>query len=119
MATITTNCTFSNPKSYDNTEPTLKTHAFYWGTTVCTDNAATSTQNFIFQGYNPTTTIASSTDIKIYASFSAGEIMISLLLFLLIFIKLVEFIAKGLSNIKTKKKFVGYQGGDVEIREDI
>lgn len=119
MATITTNCTFSNPVRYDNATPTLPTHAFYFKTTVCTDNVATSSQNIVLNAYNPTTTIATSTDIKIYGSFSAGEILISLLLFIAIFIKLMEYVAKGLNKIVTKKKFLGYSNSDVEIREDL
>lgn len=43
--TATTTCVYSNPKAYDNTAPTLKTHAFSWGQTVCTtvDSRATTT----------------------------------------------------------------------------
>ena len=43
--TATTTCVYSNPKAYDNTAPTLKTHAFSWGTVVCTtqDSRPTTT----------------------------------------------------------------------------
>ena len=70
-------------------------------------------------GYNPTTTIASSTSIQVYGSMTAGEVLIILLLFLIIVLKLTEYMAKALSIIKTKKRFLGYGGGDVEIREDL
>lgn len=119
MATITTNCTYSNPVRYDNTAPTLPTHAFYFRTSVCTDDVATSTQNIVLNAYNPTTTIATSTDIKVYGSISAGELLISLFLFIAIFIKLMEYVARGLNKIVTKKKFLGYSNSDVEIREDL
>lgn len=115
-----TNCTYSDPIRYDGVAPTLPTHAFYFRTMNCT-NASSSqpiTISNMSIGYNPTTTISSSTSITVYGSLSAGEIMISLMLFLLIWIKLVELIAKGLSNIKTKKKFIAYSGGEVEIRDD-
>lgn len=79
-----------------------------------TSDFATTTE----VGYNPTTTISTSSDITIYGSMSAGEVIISLILFLILWVKLVEYLIKGLSNFRTKKRFLGYHGGDVEIRED-
>jgi len=79
-----------------------------------TSDLATSTQ----YGYNPTANIASSSDIQVYGSISAGEIMVSLFLFLLLWVKLVEVLAKGLDKLKTKKTFISYQNGDVEVRDD-
>lgn len=121
MNTITTNCTYSDPVRYDNTAPTLPTHSFSFKNSVCeiSETATSTGSSIILNAYNPTTTIASSSDIKIYGSMSAGEIVISLLLFILIWIKLLEMLARGLSNIKTKKTFLSYSGGDVEIRDDI
>lgn len=116
--TETTNCNFSNPISYDNTAPTLKTHAFYFKTTVCTINDGLATSSITLNAYNPTTTIASSSNIAIYGSMSAGEVLIALFLFMLLWLKLMELVARGLSVLKTKKTFLGYSGGDVEIRED-
>jgi hypothetical protein len=120
MNTITTGCTYSNPVRYDGLAPTLPTHDFYFKNSVCTvSETATSTAGAVtFNGYNPTTTIASSSDIQIYGSISAGELLVSLFLFLLLWIKLIELIAGGLDKLKTKKKFLGYNGGDVEIRDD-
>jgi hypothetical protein len=88
-----------------------------WNSSTCTfNNGIQLTQDV----YSPTTTIATSTNIKIYGAFSAGEVLIALFLFLLIVIELSKtIIAQGLSNIKTKKKFLGYSGGDVEVREDL
>ena len=120
MATITTNCIYSDPVNKDGDFPALPTHHFFFENSECEQTitgVATSTPE-IFTGYNPTTTISTSSDITIYGSFSAGEIMISLLLLLIILLKLLEFMAKALSNFKTKKTFLQYGGGDVEIRED-
>jgi len=69
--------------------------------------------------FNPTTNIASSTDIAIYGSFTGGEVLIALFLFLLICLELVKGIARGLGNIQTGKKFLQYYGGDVEVRRDL
>jgi len=120
MATITTDCIYSNPVDFEGEVPSLPTHHFFFQNSECVETitgVATSTPE-IFLGYNPTTTISTSSDITIYGSFSAGEIMISLLLLLIILLKLLEFMAKALSNFKTKKTFLQYGGGDVEIRED-
>jgi len=76
------------------------------------ENIATTT-------YNPTSGIASSTDIQIYGSFTAGEVLIALLLFLIIVIELAKSIARGIGNIKTGKRYLQYHGGDVEIRHDL
>lgn len=120
MSTFTESCTYSNPVRYDNTVPTLPTHVFYFKDKTCTQtNTATSSGSVTFTGYNPTTTIATSTDIKIYGAMSAGEVIIALFLFVVIFLKMVELLARALSAIKTKKRFLGYGGGDVEIREDL
>lgn len=69
--------------------------------------------------YAPTTTIASSTDIQLYASFTAGEVLTILLMFILIVIELMKMIARALSAIKTKKQYLAYGGGDVELRNDL
>lgn len=69
--------------------------------------------------YEPKTTIASSTDIQVYGSLSAGEILISLLLFLMIVISVLKGTINMLERIKTKKTFLAYRGGDVEIRDDL
>ncbi len=126
MLTRVTNCTFSNPVRFDNTVPTLPTHVFEFRNSTCvvtesgviSTTSPTSTQ-LAAVGYNPTTTISSSTSIQIYGAFSAGEILISFLLICIITMKIMEFIAAALSNIKTKKTYMAYGGGDVEIREDL
>lgn len=69
--------------------------------------------------YEPKTNIATSTDIQVYGSMSAGEILISFFLFALIVLKMIEFLTGALDRIQTKKKYLAYHGGDVEIREDL
>ena len=80
-----------------------------------TSEYSTTTQ----YGYNPKTQISSSTDITVYGAFSAGEIMISFLLVCLILLSLSKMLVSALSNIKTKKRFLGYSKYDVEIRDDL
>lgn len=70
-------------------------------------------------GYNPPTSIASSTNVIVYGSLSAGEILIAFLLFSMILLQLTSFISRALDRVKTKKKFLAYNGGDVEIRNDL
>jgi len=80
---------------------------FYFG--------STSQQNV----YNPNTEISTSSDITIYGSFSAGEILIAFLLLCMIVLSLIKGIAGALSHIKTKKTYLSYSGGDVEVRDDL
>jgi len=80
-----------------------------------TGNFSTTTQF----GYNPNTEISSSSDIQILGVFSAGEILIAFLLLCLILLSLIKGLASALSNIKTKKKYLSYGGGDVEVRDDL
>jgi hypothetical protein len=69
--------------------------------------------------YNPKTEIASTSDVVLYGSFTAGEIVMSFLLLCLIVLALMTQLARALSNIKTKKTFLQYGGGDVEVRDDL
>ena len=69
--------------------------------------------------YNPPTDISSSTDVSIYGSISAGEVLIVLFLFIIIVMELIKLQLKALSKIQTGKKFLAYSGGDVEIRKDL
>lgn len=88
-------------------------------------NIITYVQGFLSEiptttvGYNPSTNIATTTDVKIYGSISAGEVLIAFLLFSMIVIKLTTLIARGLDKIKSKKEYLAYGGGDVEIKNDI
>lgn len=78
-------------------------------------NTATTTE----LGYNPSTNISSSSDIQVYGSFSAGEILIAFLLLCMIVLYMMRLLALALSTIKTKKRYLQYGGGDVEIRDDL
>lgn len=72
---------------------------------------ATST----YPGYNPTTEIASSSDVQIYGSISAGELIIAVLLMMFLLLKLFELLANSLSKLQVNRKFLRYGGGDVPI----
>ncbi len=106
-------CTFSDPKYVDGSLPSSPyNYSFQWQfyKETCTYNGAI---------YAPSTTTASSTDIQVYASLTAGEVLMALMMFVLIVIELGKMIAHGLNKIKTKKTFLSYSGGDVEIRNDL
>lgn len=79
-----------------------------------TSDYSTTTQ----YGYNPNTEITGTSSIQVYGVYTAGEIIIAFLLTLLIFLKLSEMLVLALSKVQTKKTFLGYSGGDVEIRKD-
>lgn len=64
-------------------------------------------------------TIATSTDVVILPQISAGEVLVAFLLFLLILLELFKMTINALDRIKTKKTYLGYSGGDVEIRDDL
>lgn len=81
-------------------------------------NYPTTTLEYL-QDYNPPIGINGTTSINVYGSFSAGEVLISFLLLCLILLALARSLAQALSNIKTKKKYLQYGGGDVEIRDDL
>jgi hypothetical protein len=86
---------------------------------VTTSDLINSTNTASTLGFfNPTTTIASSTDVQLYGFFTAGDLVISVLILLLIALIVFRDMALALSAIKTKRKFLQYGGGDVEIRED-
>lgn len=70
-------------------------------------------------GYNPSAVISTSSEIYPVGIITAGDLAISLFIFLFIVLFLATNIAKGLSKIKTSKKFLQYHGGDVEIRNDL
>lgn len=70
-------------------------------------------------GFDPSTEISSSSDIQVYGYMSSGEILIAFLLLLIIILQLFGYLASALNKITTKKTYLGYNGGDVEIREDV
>lgn len=75
--------------------------------------------NFSTTTYNPTIGISTTTDINIYGSFSAGEIMISFLLLLIFIITLLNYLVKSFSAFVTKKRYIEYSNGDVPINNEL
>jgi hypothetical protein len=73
----------------------------------------------IVKGYNPTTTINSTSSVKVYGAISSGEIIISILLLIIIVIFLLKNIADALARVNTRKKYLGYSNSDVEIKDDL
>lgn len=67
--------------------------------------------------YEPTLNIATSSDIQVYGSMSAGEAILSLLLLMLIVIELFKTLAQSLRTVNKKRKQLAYSGGDVDINE--
>jgi len=66
-------------------------------------------------GYNPTANIASSSDVQVFGSISAGEIVIVAVLMIGLLLKCMELLARGISSIKINRDFLGYSGGDVPV----
>lgn len=119
----TTTCTYSLPVGYQNTTPTLPTHSFFFRQKVCTTttNATTTPLATTTIGFNPllaSSTNATTSDIKIYAYASAGEVLTNLFLFVIIIMLLTKYLMNALDRVKTKRTYLQYGGGDVEIRED-
>lgn len=69
--------------------------------------------------FSPLTENSSTSDIYVLPQYTAGDIVISSMLFLLILLTLARYLALALSKIQTKKTFLQYGGGDVEIRKDL
>lgn len=70
------------------------------------------------EAYNPSSNIASTSDVKIYGSITAGEVILISLLIMGILLKSFELLASGLSKITTKRKFLRYGGGDVAMDDE-
>jgi hypothetical protein len=73
----------------------------------------------LLNGENGTTSVSTSTKIYMMPYFTAGEMIISLFLFVLCVMLIMQYIAKGLSIFNTKKRYMQYGGGDVEVRDDL
>lgn len=110
MNTVSYTCVFAEPKLYDGSTPTNYGHQWQFHKETCTYNSGV---------YAPTTTIASSTDIQVYGSFTAGELIMAFLMFCLIVIELGKIIANGLEKINTRRQFIRYRDADTEITDDI
>jgi len=112
MATIPVSftCTFTEPRRWDGSVPDNYGHQWQYMGETCTYNGAI---------YAPGTTTATSTDIQMYASFTAGEVLMTMLMFILIVIELMKMLSRALDRVKTKKKFLGYSTSEVEIKEEL
>lgn len=108
--TVSYSCVFSDPKLHDGTTPSNYGHQWQFNKETCTYSAGI---------YAPTTSVASSTNIQFFGSFTAGELIISTLMFLLIVIELGKIIANALDKINLHRFFIRYKDSDVEITDDI
>jgi len=111
---VSFDCEFSDPLTFDGTIPDDKQDSWNFYKETCTYTSST-TGNV----YAPPTEISSSTDIQVYGSFTAGELVMSFLMFALIVIELGKIIAHGLAKINTKRMFIRYRDADTEITNDI
>lgn len=68
-----------------------------------------------FQGFAPTTTISTSSDVQIYGYMSAGEVLIASLLLMIIALTIFENIAKFISGIVVNRKVMKYEKANVPI----
>jgi len=103
-------CSYGKPIRHDGTPPSNYVEAWNYSSSTCIYNN---------EMYAPSTTIASSTNIMLYGSFTAGEVLMALFMFVLIVIELVKMLARALDKVNTKKKFLSYRGGDVEIKDEL
>ncbi len=65
-----------------------------------------------------TTTISSSSQFYVDPVFTGGDMVTIYLLLLWSIGALMFMVVATVKNIQTKKTFLGYNGGDVEIRQD-
>jgi len=82
-------------------------------------NYASSTCKYTDTMFAPNTQFSTSTQIALYGSFTAGEILIALMTFIIIVLELGRIVTNGLDRVKTKKRVLAYNGGDVEIQDKI
>jgi len=102
-------CTFANPRLYDGSIPVNPGQQWQYINETCVYNN---------EMYAPTTTISSSTSIQFYGSFTAGELVVGVLMLIMLLLELAKSIASALSKVNTEREFLSYQKGEVEIRKD-
>lgn len=124
MQNSTTTCTYSLPVNYLNATPTLPTHDFRFRREVCTVEtnvplpvsfSGTTSSGAI--GFNPTTTISTSSNIQVYGYMSSGEVLISALLIMLIFVTLLQGMAQFISSFKFKRTVMKYEKSEVPLED--
>lgn len=108
-------CLYGVPLTFDGSAPSSTSEYWNFSSSTCTTSMGTSTTAL---GFNPTTTIATTSDIVVYGYFSSGEVLVAFFLFCIILLQLFSMLATGLSKINLKKKWLAYGGGDVEIKEN-
>jgi len=85
---------------------------------VYSDDASSTLSGWSCAYATSTPSIATSTDIAILPTMSAGEVLIAFFLFCIILIMLARGLFSALDRIRTRRKVLGYSGGDVELRDD-
>lgn len=101
----------------NNTSGFLPTHTWNYASTTC---IFTGSIDIHSSSSVSTSSPTSSSSISFVSSMSAGDIMVSLLLFCWLIIYLGSMVAHGLSGINTKKKYLNYsRGNEVEITENL
>ena len=106
--TVAYTCSYGVPKDSLGNVPSGSNANFNWASSTCVYTSSM---------FAPTTTVSSSTSIAIYGSMTAGEILMITMMFILIVIEMMKMLTRSLDRIKTKKKFIAYSGGDVEIKD--
>lgn len=69
--------------------------------------------------YNPNLGISSTSDISLYGSMSAGDILIAFLLLMQLFLIILYLLIKSIFGVTTSKKYIQYSNGDVPINKDL
>lgn len=112
--TVAYTCTYGRPIHRDGstTFPNDNNFLEAW-------NFSSSTCTYTTSMFAPTTTISSSTSIAIYGSMTAGEILMTTMMFILIVVELIKMLARSLDRVKTKKQFLGYSKAEVEVKEEL
>jgi len=109
--TVAYTCTYGKPIHWDGST-NFANNLDAW-------NFSSSTCTYTTSMFAPTTTISSSTVIAVYGSMTAGEVLMITMMFILIVIEMMKMLTRSLDRIKTKKTYIGYSGGDVEIRDSL
>jgi len=123
ILTASTTCNFSVPVDLDSS---ILNADFDYQRENCTTQYfvnASSSQKIPVTFTTSTTTSTSSpvnasTSFSVLPTFTGGEIMLVTLAFIAIMLWILVLTTKSLSVINTKRKYLQYNGGDVEQRED-
>jgi len=102
----------------NNTAGFLPQHTWNYASTTCVYTGALDVQSSssVSTSTGTSSSITSSSSISFLASISAGDLMISFMLFCWFTAWMGSMIAKGLSRVNTKKKYMAYsQGTEVEM----